>query len=85
MPTYNEKNPAIDIQQIPNDCVNEVVLVNDSYFDQTARIVPEHSIPRSASESKDYGAHEKTGHHKALNHGTGIVAMAPGTNSLLLH
>lgn len=78
LPAYNA---ALTLQQtyneIPFDIVDEVVLVDDKSYDNTAEIAAQVGIKHiiQHNENKGYGGNQKTCYDKALELGGDIVIM----------
>ena len=77
MPAYNaEKTLERTVADVPRDCVDEIVLVDDASKDGTVELarrlglfVVEHPVNRG------YGGNQKTCYRTALAHGADIVVM----------
>ena len=78
LPAYNA---ALTLKQtyneIPFDVVDEVVLVDDKSFDETARLASQIGIKHviQHNENKGYGGNQKTCYDKALELGGDIIIM----------
>lgn len=77
LPAYNAaKTLSKTLQDIPRDCVDEIILVDDASTDNTVEVarslglcVIEHG------KNKGYGANQKTCYQEALKRGADIVVM----------
>jgi glycosyltransferase involved in cell wall biosynthesis len=77
MPAYNaEKTLRQTYDELPHEYVDEVILVDDSSRDYTARIALELGIKTIIhDENRGYGANQKTCYRAALRGGADIVVM----------
>ncbi len=77
MPAYNaEKTLRQTYQELPHEFVDEVILVDDASWDQTARLANELGIRTIIhAENAGYGGNQKTCYREALRHGADIVVM----------
>jgi len=77
MPAYNaEQTLERTFRDIPMDCVDEVVLVDDVSTDRTVEIAESLGITTIRHElNGGYGANQKTCYETALAHGADIVVM----------
>ncbi|MBI4432245.1 MAG: methyltransferase domain-containing protein [Candidatus Omnitrophica bacterium] len=77
LPAYNaEKTLERTVADIPRDCVDEIILVDDKSRDQTVAIAKKLGlVVFEHKENKGYGANQKTCYQKALERGADIVVM----------
>jgi glycosyltransferase involved in cell wall biosynthesis len=77
MPAYNAAATLLQTyEQIPKDCVNEALLVDDHSSDETAAIARRYNIPTFVHpENRGYGANQKTCYTEALRRKADIVVM----------
>ncbi len=77
LPAYNaEKTLEKTVRDIPRDCVQEIILVDDGSSDQTVRRARELGLVFHRHEqNRGYGANQKTCYRLALEHGADIVVM----------
>ena len=77
LPAYNAANTlAQTISEIPRDCTDEVILVDDFSEDETVRVAKGlHLTTYRHLQNLGYGANQKTCYDAALAHGAGIVVM----------
>jgi glycosyltransferase involved in cell wall biosynthesis len=77
MPAYNaEKTLRLTYSEIPMEYVDEVVLVDDASWDNTAKVAEELGIRTIVHPiNGGYGANQKTCYRTALNLGADIVVM----------
>lgn len=78
LPAYNAANTIErTYREIPFDIVDEVVLVDDKSFDETAKIASSLLIPHIIihEENKGYGGNQKSCYNKALELKADIVVM----------
>jgi glycosyltransferase involved in cell wall biosynthesis len=77
MPAYNAASTLLQTyEQIPKDCVNEVLLVDDNSSDETAAIARRYNIPTLVHpENRGYGANQKTCYTEALRHKADTLVM----------
>lgn len=77
LPAYNaEKTLQRTIDDIPADCVDEIILVDDFSSDRTAQLAEDYGlIVYKHQSNKGYGANQKTCYRLALDHGADIVVM----------
>ncbi len=77
MPAYNaEKTLSRTYADIPKDCVNDIILVDDASRDRTveeARRLLLHVVVHT--KNRGYGANQKTCYQTALERGADIVVM----------
>lgn len=77
MPAYNAAQTLVETyQQIPADCVDQVILVDDGSIDQTVQVAQTLDLdlivhPHNAG----YGANQKTCYMEALRLGADVVIM----------
>ena len=77
MPAYNaEKTLARTYQDVPRECVDDVILVDDASRDRTVEVARQLGLfvvvhPRN----RGYGANQKTCYETALERGADIVVM----------
>jgi ubiquinone/menaquinone biosynthesis C-methylase UbiE len=77
LPAYNaEQTLKRTIADIPKDCVNGIILVDDASKDGTVRLAGELGLKVFVHEkNKGYGGNQKTCYTKALEDGADIVVM----------
>ena len=77
MPAYNaEKTLHQTFKEIPNDIVDDIILVDDASIDKTAKVAEKLGIKTIIHpENKGYGANQKTCYKKALTHKADIIIM----------
>jgi len=77
MPAYNaEKTLKLTYERLPKDCVDLVILVDDSSTDETVQIAKELGLKIFLhSKNYGYGANQKTCYTEALKEQSGIVVM----------
>jgi len=77
MPAYNAANTLErTYRDIPKDCVDEIILVDDVSKDRTVEISRELGITTICHEQNGgYGANQKTCYREALRRGADIVIM----------
>lgn len=77
MPAYNaEKTLAATLADIPPNCVDEVVLVDDASKDNTVAIAREMGLTVIAHPAnRGYGGNQKTCYGLCLEHGADIIVM----------
>ena len=77
LPAYNAaKTLERTVDEIPRDCVDEIILVDDGSRDDTLKIAKRLEIPSYAHKRNlGYGANQKTCFEKALERGADIVVM----------
>ncbi|MDW3647014.1 MAG: glycosyltransferase family 2 protein [Bacteroidia bacterium] len=78
MPAYNaEKTLEVTFQEIPQDLVDEVILVDDKSSDQTAKKAEELGIQKVIihPRNRGYGGNQKTCYQAALESGADVVVM----------
>lgn len=77
MPAYNaSKTLKKTYEDIPKDCVDEIILVDDASSDNTPEIAQGLGIKVFVHEkNKGYGANQKTCYKKALEYGADIIIM----------
>lgn len=77
LPAYNAANTlSKTVSEIPRDCADEVILVDDFSEDGTVRTANElHLATYRHRQNLGYGANQKTCYDIALAHGAGIVVM----------
>lgn len=77
MPAYNaESTLRATVEDIPDDCFEELILVDDHSSDNTVEIAKELGITVIAHKSNQgYGANQKTCYDTALDHGADAVVM----------
>jgi len=77
LPAYNaEKTLEKTVKDIPRDCVNKIILVDDNSTDRTVEIANNLGIEVYRHErNKGYGANQKTCYKKALEEGGDIIVM----------
>jgi glycosyltransferase involved in cell wall biosynthesis len=77
MPAYNaEKTLRQTYDELPHEYVDEVILVDDASWDQTARLAQELGIRTVIhAQNLGYGGNQKTCYREALRLGADIVVM----------
>ena len=77
MPAYNaEKTLAKTLNDIPRDCVDEIILVDDCSSDGTVSLARELGLVVLTHEKNlGYGANQKTCYDEALKRDADIVVM----------
>ena len=77
MPAYNaELTLEKTFREIPKECTDEIILVDDGSFDNTINIAKKLGIKLFIHSSNiGYGANQKTCYTEALNSGADIVVM----------
>lgn len=77
LPAYNaEKTLEVTYREIPQDVVDEVILVDDASGDNTVAMARQLGIRTVVhSENKGYGGNQKTCYSEALKLGADIVVM----------
>jgi glycosyltransferase involved in cell wall biosynthesis len=77
MPAYNaERTLRATFDELPRQCVDDVILVDDGSSDRTAPVARELGIPVLVhSRNRGYGANQKTCYREALRQGADIVVM----------
>lgn len=77
MPAYNaEKTLVKTVADIPPNCVDEIILVDDCSHDQTVRLAKELKIKVFQHKSnRGYGANQKSCYTLALDIGADIIVM----------
>ncbi|MEL6253918.1 MAG: glycosyltransferase family 2 protein [Bacteroidota bacterium] len=78
MPAYNaEKTLEVTYQEIPQEIVDEVILVDDKSSDQTAKKAEELGIQKVIihPQNRGYGGNQKTCYQAALESGADVVVM----------
>lgn len=77
MPAYNaERTLRATYNEISHDYIDEVILVDDSSTDRTAKLAREMGIKITVHhKNMGYGANQKTCYRDALRHGADIVVM----------
>ncbi|TAN43418.1 MAG: glycosyltransferase family 2 protein [Nitrospirae bacterium] len=77
MPAYNAEKTLIQTyEELHHEYVDEVILVDDASWDNTAAVAAKLGIKTIVHEkNKGYGANQKTCYAEALRHGGDIVVM----------
>ena len=77
LPAYNaEKTLERTVADIPKNCVDEVILVDDASRDGTAALAKKMGlIVCEHTSNRGYGANQKTCYKKALERGADIIVM----------
>jgi glycosyltransferase involved in cell wall biosynthesis len=77
LPAYNaESTLEATIADIPRDCVEEIILVDDASRDRTVEIARRLGLTTIVHErNRGYGANQKTCYDAALAHGADVVIM----------
>jgi glycosyltransferase involved in cell wall biosynthesis len=78
MPAYNAgKTLARTVDEIPRDCVDDIVLVDDASRDETVAVARSLGLGEILvhPENSGYGANQKTCYRAALDRGADIVVM----------
>jgi len=77
MPAYNAEQTLIKtLRDIPEGCVDEIILVDDHSQDNTAELARSQGIRViEHSENRGYGANQKTCYREALESGADIIVM----------
>jgi len=77
LPAYNAaKTLEQTVADIPRDCVDEIILVDDGSRDETVRLAESLGLTVITHEqNRGYGANQKTCYRAALAHGADIVVM----------
>jgi glycosyltransferase involved in cell wall biosynthesis len=77
LPAYNaERTLAATLADMPNGCVDEIILVDDGSKDRTVEIAREMGLTViTHPENRGYGGNQKTCYRTALAHGADIVVM----------
>jgi glycosyltransferase involved in cell wall biosynthesis len=77
LPAYNaEKTLRQTVDEIPDEFVDDVILVDDASVDGTVRVARELGLHTLTHEhNSGYGANQKTCYREALRRGADVVAM----------
>jgi glycosyltransferase involved in cell wall biosynthesis len=77
MPAYNAELTLVKtLRDIPEDCVGEIILVDDNSQDNTVAVARAEGIRViEHSENRGYGANQKTCYREALESGADIIVM----------
>ena len=77
LPAYNaEKTLEKTVQEIPRECVQEIILVDDKSSDQTLELARKlNLVVKQHDQNRGYGGNQKTCYKLALEYGADIVVM----------
>jgi len=77
LPAYNAaKTLKITLDDIPRDCVDDIILIDDLSKDDTVKVAKQLGLKVFVHEkNKGYGGNQKTCYEKALELGADIVVM----------
>ena len=77
LPAYNAaKTLKITLDDIPGDCVDDIILVDDASKDNTVEVAKQFGLKVFVHEkNRGYGGNQKTCYEKALEVGADIVVM----------
>jgi glycosyltransferase involved in cell wall biosynthesis len=77
MPAYNaERTLAATLADVPDGCVDEVILCDDASTDRTVALAREMGLTVLVHpHNRGYGANQKTCYREALARGAGVIVM----------